>query len=143
VRGSGRLLRLVPSGSVVGLGIFTVATDGPALLALACGAAVPVLWKRVSGIVRPGLQERAGRNARGLEEVSRKDSVGAPQIKRLAALQGELMEGWELLPWEYTSYLENEVGSVVDEVGRSVELARRLQTHRVPGEGHRWSGRGI
>ena len=130
------VVRYIPPGALAALGGFAV-IDGHALLALLCGAGIPAAWRGLSRYRDPRrkLADRARRSAGELDRVAREDRVGAPQARRLAALQGGLLEGWELLPSEYASYLEEDVRSVVGEVEAAAGLARRRAALRRHVEG--------
>ena len=127
-RRSGSLLvRLAPLGSLGGLGMLAVAGEHYALAGL-LGAGAAVAGYRLldrEGNARRELWRRARSNVRALERVAREDPVSAPQMRRIAELQGGLLESWELLPEQYRPLLDEDVFSVVEEVENAVRLARR------------------
>ena len=128
----GSLLRFVPFGSMAGLGVMT-AINGPEPLAVLFGIGAVISGRRLLDRrrnVRKALWRRARGNAAELGRVARMDSIAAPQMKRIVALQDGLLESWELLPEEYGPFLLDDLFTVVDEVEASAQLARRRSALR-------------
>ena len=129
------LIRLVPVGSLAGLGTFAVATDA-SLLALLCGAGAAVAGRRlvkrrsVEKDPRLELRRRARESVRWLDQVAREDRIAAPQMKRLAALQSGVLESWELLDDGYAPLVTDDLLAVVGEVEKAALLARRRSALR-------------
>lgn len=122
------LARFVPFSAFAGLGVFA-AVDNLAFLALIGGAGAAVtggrlLQRRGKGS-RKGLRERVQQNTRELEKVAREDKLARQQMRRLAGLQGGVLESWEMLPEEYGPLLEGEMRTIVDEVEGAASLGRR------------------
>jgi hypothetical protein len=123
------LLRLVPFGSFSGLAV--MAATGPEtsyLLAGLFGAGAAYTGKRLldrRGNARRELSRRARENVKELGRVAREDRLAAPQTKRLAALQAGILESWELLPEAYRPLLDEDIFTIVGEVGDAARLARR------------------
>lgn len=123
----GLLFRLLPLGSFTGLGMLAVAGEQyvlAGLLGVGAAAAGYRLLDR-EGNARRELSRRARANVRALERVAREDPISAPQMRRIAELQGGLLESWELLPEEYRPLLDEDVFTVIEEVEGTVRLARR------------------
>ena len=129
------LIRLVPVGSLAGLGTFAVATDA-SFLALLCGAGAAVAGRRlvkrrsVERDPRLELRRRARESVRWLDQVAREDRIAAPQMKRLAALQSGVLESWELLDDGYAPLVTDDLLAVVGEVEKAALLARRRSALR-------------
>ena len=121
------LFRLVPFGAFAGLGTVAVVGDAYVLAGL-LGAGALYTGKRLldrKENQRRELRNRARGNVRELGRVARTDRVAASQMKRLAALQEGVLEGWELLPEEYGPLLEEDIFTILGEVEDAVWLARR------------------
>jgi hypothetical protein len=117
---------------MAGLGMLA-ASGGEYFLALLFALGAGVAGRRLldrRGNARKELWRQARANAAELGRVARADGIAAPQMKRLAALQEGLLESWELLPVEYRPLLLEDLYTVVDEVGASVQLARRRSALR-------------
>ena len=124
---SGYLLRLAPFGTFTGLGALAVTTDAY-LLAGLFGVGAAYSGKRLldrKGNMRKELTRRARENVRELGRVAREDRIAAPQMKRLAGLQGGLLESWDLLPEDYRPLLDEDILTIVGEVEDTTRLARR------------------
>jgi hypothetical protein len=126
------ILRVAPFASFAGLSVLT-AIDGIDPLAVLFGIGALVAGKRLldrRGNERRELKRWRRANAAELGRVAREDRIAAPQIKRLAALQEGVKEGFELLPEEHELLLFEDLRAVVDEVEVSALLARRRSALR-------------
>jgi hypothetical protein len=124
-----RLARFIPFGSFSFLTVM-MATGGETSYVLAglfgAGAAYTgarLLDRRANA--RRELSRRARENVKELGRVAREDRLAAPQTKRLVALQDGILESWELVPREYGPLLEEDIFTIVGEVGDAARLARR------------------
>ena len=129
---SGHLLRLAPFGTFTGLGTMAVLGNAE-FLAVLCGAGALYTGKRLldrKGNRRKELTRRARENVRELGRVAREDRIAAPQMKRLAGLQGGLLESWDLLPEDYRPLLDEDIFTIVGEVEGATRLARRRSALR-------------
>lgn len=123
----GGLMRLAPFGSLAGLGTLAV-VDAHYFLASLLGAGA--LWTGRRLLDRRGnehraLESRARENVRALSRVAREDRMASSQTKRLAALQGGLLESWELLPEDYRPLISEDMFTILDEIEEATRLARR------------------
>ena len=128
----GNLLRFAPFGSMAGLGVMA-ASEGVYPLAAMLGIGAFISGRRLLDRrrnVRKELRRRARTNAAELGRVARMDSIAAPQMKRIIALQDGFLESWELLPEEYGPLLLEDLYTVVDEVEDAAQLARRRSALR-------------
>jgi hypothetical protein len=128
----GNLLRFAPFGSMAGLGTVAV-VNGVESLAVLFGIGAFISGRRLLDRrrnVRKELRRRARANAAELGRVARTDSIAAPQMKRIIALQDGFLESWELLPEEYGPLLLEDLYTVVDEVEDAAQLARRRSALR-------------
>jgi len=126
------IFRVAPFASFAGLSILT-AVDGIDLLAVLFGIGALVAGKRLLDRrrnERRELKRRIRANAAELGRVAREDRIAASQMKRLAALQEGVKEGFELLPDEHGPLLFEDFRAVVDEVEVSALLARRRSALR-------------
>ena len=126
-RVAGSLWRLVPTGSLAGLGTIAV-LDAHYFLAGVLGIGAVAAGRRLfdrNKNRRKELEKRAQMNIQELGRVARADRVSASQMKRLMALQGGLLESWELLPAEYRPILDEDIFTIVGEVESTARLARR------------------
>jgi hypothetical protein len=126
------IFRVAPFASFAGLSVLT-AVDGIDPLAVLFGIGALVAGRRLldrRGNERRELKRRIRANAAELGRVAREDRIAAPQMKRLAALQEGVKEGFELLPEEHGLLLFEDLRAVVDEVEISVLLARRRSALR-------------
>jgi hypothetical protein len=126
------IFRVAPFASFAGLSALT-AGDGIYPLAVLFGIGALVTGKRLldrRGNQRRELKRRARANVAELSRVAREDRIAAPQMKRLAALQEGVLEGFELLPEEHGPLLFEDLRAVADEVEASVLLARRRSALR-------------
>lgn len=126
------VIRLIPFGSMAGLGV-TAAVGGEYLLAALLGAGATFAGRRLldrRGNARRELWRRARANAAELARVARADGIAAPQVKRISGLQEGLLESWELLPEEYRPLILEDLYTVVEEVEMSAHLARRRSALR-------------
>ena len=126
------IFRVTPFASFAGLSALT-AVDGTYPLAVLFGIGALVTGKRLldrRGNQRRELKRRARTNAAELDKIAWEDSIAAPQMKRLAALQEGVLESFELLPDEHRPLLFEDLRAVVDEVEASVLLARRRNALR-------------
>ncbi|MEW6638180.1 MAG: hypothetical protein AB1425_15345 [Actinomycetota bacterium] len=124
---SRQLMRLAPAGSLAGLGALA-ALEAHYLLAGLLGLGAAAAGRRLldrEGNARRELRRRARENARELQRVGREDRIAAPQMKRLAALQEGVLESWELLPEGYRPLLDEDMHTIIREVGDAGRLARR------------------
>jgi hypothetical protein len=127
-RGPSRyLMRFAPFGSLAGLGTLAAAGEAYVLAGLfgagAVFAGARLLDRR--GNARRELVRRARENVRELGRIAREDRIASPQAKRLAALQEGILESWDLLPEEYRPLLDEDIFTIVGEVGGAARLARR------------------
>jgi hypothetical protein len=128
----GNLLRFAPFGSMAGLGVMAAA-EGVYPLAAMLGIGAFISGRRLLDRrrnVRKELRRRTRVNAAELGRVARTDSIAAPQMKRIMALQDGFLESWELLPEEYGPLLLEDLYTVVDEVEDAAQLARRRSALR-------------
>jgi hypothetical protein len=134
-RGTGvSLARLVPTGSLAGLGALAALIPDPNyILAGLFGAGALMTGRRLFDRrenARKELLGRARENRRELVRVAREDRVAAPQMKRLAALQDGLLESYELMPQECRPVLDEDIFTIVGEVEGAARLARRRSALR-------------
>ncbi len=126
---SRHLVRLVPFGSFSGLAVLEAMGPDPTYwLAGLFGAGAAFTGKRLldrRGNARRELSRRARENVKELERIAREDRIAAPQTKRLAGLQAGVIESWELLPEQYRPLLDEDIFTIVGEVGDAARLARR------------------
>lgn len=123
----GSLVRLVPFGSLAGLGTLAV-VDAKYFLAAALGSGAIWTGRRIfdrRGNERRELSRRARENVKALSRVAREDRTSSSQMKRLAALQEGLIESWELLPEEYRPLITEDMFTILNEVEGTIFLARR------------------
>ena len=126
------LFRVAPFASFAGLSALTT-VDGTYPLAVLFGIGALVTGKRLldhRGNQRRELKRQARANAAELGRVAREDTIAAPQMKRLGALQEGVLESFELLPEEYRPLLFEDLRTVVDEVEASVLIAQRRSALR-------------
>ena len=131
-RFSNALIRLAPFGLFSGFGTLAAA-DESYLVATILGFGALATGKRLldrKRNQRKALQSRARESERELGRVTREDRISAPQMKRLAGLQGGLLESWELLPAEYGPLLEDDIYMIIGEVEDAARLARRRASLR-------------
>jgi hypothetical protein len=124
---SRHLMRLVPFGAFSSMAVFA-AVEAPYWPAILFGAGAVYTGKRLvdrRGNARRELLRRARENVKELGRVAREDRLAAPQTKRLAALQAGILESWELLPEAYRPLLDEDIFTIVGEVGDAARLARR------------------
>jgi hypothetical protein len=74
---------------------------------------------------RKELSRRARENVKELGRVAREDRLAAPQTQRLVALQAGILESWDLMPEQYRPLLDEDIFTIVGEVGEAARLARR------------------
>ncbi len=74
---------------------------------------------------RRDIQRWARENVKELQRVAWEDRASAPQMKRLAALQRGVLEGWALLPAGYDPFLADDIFTILGEVESIAHLARR------------------
>jgi hypothetical protein len=120
-------MRLVPFGAFSSMAVFA-AVEAPYWPAILFGAGAVYTGKRLvdrRGNARRELLRRARENVKELGRVAREDRLAAPQTKRLAALQAGILESWELLPEAYRPLLDEDIFTIVGEVGDAARLARR------------------
>jgi hypothetical protein len=118
--------------SFAGLSALT-AVNGAYPLAVLFGIGALAAGRRLldrRGNQRRELERRARANVAELGRVAREDRIAASQMKRLAALQEGVLEGFELLPEEHRPLLLEDLHAVLDEVEASVLLARRRSALR-------------
>ena len=122
-----RLARFVPFGAFSGLALISAAETSFVLAGLfgagATFAGTRLLDKRANA--RKELSRQARENVKELGRVAREDRLAAPQTKRLAALQAGILESWELMPEQYRPLLDEDIFTIVGEVGDAARLARR------------------
>lgn len=127
-----RLARFIPFGSFAGLGALAAVGDAY-VLAGVLGLGAFFSGRRLldrRGNQRKELRRRAQANVRELGRVAREDRVAGPQMKRIMALQGGLLESWELLPEEYRPLLDEDIFTIVGEIEDTARLARRRSALR-------------
>jgi hypothetical protein len=120
-------MRLVPFGAFSSMAVFA-AVEAPYWPAILFGAGAVYTGKRLvdrRGNARRELLRQARENVKELGRVAREDRLAAPQTKRLAALQAGILESWELLPEAYRPLLDEDIFTIVGEVGDAARLARR------------------
>jgi hypothetical protein len=120
------VLRVARFASFAGLSVLT-AVDGIDPLAVLFGIGALVVGRRLldrRGNERRELNRQIRANATWLGRVAREDRIATQQMKRLAALQEGVEEGFELLPEEHGLLLFEGLRAVVDEVEVSALLAR-------------------
>jgi hypothetical protein len=123
------LTRLIPFGTFSGFAV--LAATGPDtsyLLAALFGSGAVYTGSRLldrRGNSRRELSRRARDNVKELGRIAREDRIAAPQTKRLAELQAGVIESWELLPEQYRPLLDEDIFTIVGEVGDAARLARR------------------
>jgi DNA repair exonuclease SbcCD ATPase subunit len=121
------MVRLAPFASFAGLGTFAALGESYILAGLlSIGAFVTgrrLLDRRENA--RKELLSRVRHNREELGRVAREDRIAASQMKRLVALQDGLLESWELLPEECRPLLDEDIFTIVGEVGGAARLARR------------------
>jgi len=126
---SRHLVRLIPFGSFSGLAVLEAVGPHPTYwLAGLFGVGAVYTGKRLvdrRGNARRELSRQARENVKELGRVAREDRLAAPQTKRLAALQSGILESWELLPEPYRPLLDEDIFTIVGEVGDAARLARR------------------
>ena len=126
---SRHLMRLVPFGSFSGLAALAATGSDPSyLLAGLFGAGAVFSGKRLldrRANARRELSRQVRENVKELGRVAREDRLAAPQTNRLAALQSGILESWELLPEAYRPLLDEDIFTIVGEVGDAARLARR------------------
>ncbi|QIN84695.1 hypothetical protein GBA63_20105 [Rubrobacter tropicus] len=126
---SRHLTRLVPFGTFSGLAVLTATGSEPVYwLAGLFGAGAAFTGKRLldrRGNARRELSRRARENVKELGRIAREDRIAAPQTRRLAELQAGVIESWELLPEQYRPLLDEDIFTIVGEVGDAARLARR------------------
>lgn len=121
------LMRFVPFGALSGMAVFA-AVDPPYWPAALFGMGAAYSGARLldrRGNARRELSRRARENVKELGRVAREDRLAAPQTKRLAALQAGILESWELVPEQYRPLLDEDIFTIVGEVGAAARLARR------------------
>ena len=121
------LMRLAPFGAFSSMAVFA-AVEAPYWPAVFFGAGAAYTGKRLldrRGNARRELSRRVRENVKELGRVAREDRLAAPQTKRLAALQAGILESWELLPGAYRPLLDEDIFTIVGEVGDAARLARR------------------
>ena len=124
---SRHLMTLVPFGAFSSMAVFA-AVEAPYWPAILFGAGAVYTGKRLvdrRGNARRELLRRARENVKELGRVAREDRLAAPQTKRLAALQAGILESWELLPEAYRPLLDEDIFTIVGEVGDAARVARR------------------
>lgn len=124
---SRHLTRLIPFGSFSGLAVLAATGDLPVLAGL-FGVGAIFTGKRLldrRGNARRELSRRARENVKELGRIAREDRIAAPQTRRLAELQAGVIESWELLPEQYRPLLDEDIFTIVGEVGDAARLARR------------------
>lgn len=123
------LIRFIPFGTFAGLGALAALPPDPSFVfAGLMGLGAFFTGKRLLDRQenrRKELRRQAQANVRELGRVAREDRVSAPQMKRIMALQGGLLESWELLPEEYRPLLDDDIFTIVGEVDDMARLARR------------------
>jgi len=128
----GGLARLIPFGSLAGLGVLEV-WDAHYFLASLFGAGAFYSGARIMDRrrnQRRELRRRAKVNVQELARVAREDKVAASQMKRIMALQNGLLESLELLPEEYRPLLDEDIFTIVGEIEDTARLARRRSALR-------------
>src|ERR687889_1886158 len=128
----GSLMRFAPLSSMVGLGALTLSAEAYPLTVL-FGIGAILAGRRLldrQGRARRELWRQARANAAELMRVARADGIAAPPMKRVARVQGGLLESWEILPGEYGPLLLEDLYTVVGEVEVSAQLARRRSALR-------------
>lgn len=130
-----RIARLVPFGTLAGVGALAVYAGDPVISLLSgAGVALTGVWaikgaQRDKGITRE-LRRRVRNNVKELNRVAREDRVGASQVRRLISLQSGLIQSWELLPDEYELMVAEDVFLITQEIEQMVHLARRRSALR-------------
>ena len=123
------LTRLIPFGSFSGLAVMAVTgSETSYLLAVLFGAGAAYTGGRLldrRGNARRELSRRARENVKELARIGREDRIAAPQTRRLAELQAGVIESWKLLPEQYRPLLDEDIFTIVGEVGDAARLARR------------------
>ena len=128
--GKGRsisLARFVPFGALSSLAVVSAAETSFVLAGL-FGAGAAFAGKRLldrRANARRELSRRARENVKELNRVAREDRMAAPQTKRLTALQAGILESWDLMPEHYRPLLDEDIFTIVEEVGDAARLARR------------------
>ena len=126
---SRHLTRLIPFGSFSGLAVLAATASDPSyLLAALFGSGAAYTGARLldrRGNARRELSRRARENVKELGRIAREDRIAAPQTRRLAELQAGVIESWELLPEQYRPLLDEDIFTIVGEVGDAARLARR------------------
>jgi hypothetical protein len=123
------LTRLIPFGSFSGLAVMAATgSETSYLLAGLFGAGAAYTGGRLldrRGNARRELSRRARENVKELARIGREDRIAAPQTRRLAELQAGVIESWKLLPEQYRPLLDEDIFTIVGEVGDAARLARR------------------
>ena len=122
-------LRLVPFGAFSGFAALAAIPPDPSfVLAGLFGAGAVYTGSKLldrRGNARRALLDRMRENVKELGRISREDRIAAPQMKRLAALQDGILESWDLLPEAYRPLLDEDIFTIIGEVGDAARLARR------------------
>ncbi len=124
---SRHLVRFAPLSAFAGFGTLA-AFEGVYPLAVMLGIGALATGRRAldrERNARKELSRRVRENVRELGRVARQDKVAAGQMRRLAALQDGILQSWELVPEEYGPLLQEDLYTIVDEVGAAALLARR------------------
>ena len=123
------LTRLIPFGSFSGLAVVAATgSETSYLLAGLFGAGAAWTGTRLLDRrrnARRELSRRARENVKELARIGREDRIAAPQTRRLAELQAGVIQSWELLPEQYRPLLDEDIFTIVGEVGDAARLARR------------------
>jgi len=123
------VIRLIPFGALAGLGV-VVATPVEMIHFVAGLFGVGAVYTGARLFdrhenQRKELVRQARSNVAELSRVAREDRTAAPQMKRIRALQDGVLESWDLLPGEYRPLLDEDIFTIVGEVGDAARLARR------------------
>ncbi len=123
------VVRLIPFSSFSGLAVLAATgQDASYLLAALFGSGAAYTGARLldrRGNARRELSRRARENVKELGRIAREDRIAAPQTRRLADLQAGVIESWQLLPEPYRPLLDEDIFTIVGEVGDAARLARR------------------
>ena len=128
---SDHVARLLPFGSLAGLGVLVAIPPNPGIdfiLAGLFGTGAAYAGARLldgKKNQRRELIRQARENVAELKRVAREDRTASSQMKRIRALQDGVLESWDLLPGEYRPLLDEDIFTIVGEVESAARLARR------------------